>query len=199
MRVLVTETDQYGSDAVAAELTHAGHQVVRCVAEDGPAFPCHGLTEGSSCPVDGVVDVVVTVRNHPYPRRTAREDGVVCALRRHIPLVVTGTQPINPFAEWTTVHAEHDVVAACEDAAAAPLRRHSEIATAEVVRLLGDETAGAVAHRRGKRIVVTLNLPDSVTNEEAHRIAVRVAAAVHGFDPHAANLDVQLPDHEANR
>lgn len=193
MRILVTETDRHGSDGVASTLAAAGHDVVRCTDTDASAFPCRGLIEGQSCPVDRGVDVVVTARCAPYPRRTAREDGVVCALRRHIPLVVTGGQVENPFADWTTVEVAEgdDLAAACELAAAAPLRRHSEIATAEVVRLVGDDTAGAVVHRRDGRCVVSLVLPESVGGDVAHDVAVRVADVVRAFDPTATNLDVR--------
>lgn len=190
MRILVTETDRHRSNAVGAQLEHDGHTVVRCRDQNDRAFPCRELVEPGTCPVEDGVDMVVTVRSHPYPRPTAREDGVVCALRRHIPLVVAGTDALNPFGPWTAGTAGPDVVAACEAAAAAPLEQHSAIATTELRRQVNDASASAVVHRRDGRIVVTLALPDAVDATAAHRVGVRVAGAVRAFDPYAAKLDV---------
>ena len=54
------------------------------------------------------------------PGPTPFEDGVSCALRHHVPLVVAGTTALNPFDDWTTVTAgDDDIVEACERAGSA--------------------------------------------------------------------------------
>jgi hypothetical protein len=120
VRVLVLETNRRAADHAIAELRGAGHQVVRCHEVGLPAFPCNALCNNGVCELDasGGVDIVLDYRAHPLPRPTAYEDGVSCALRHHVPLVVVGTSALNPFDKWTAAIAGDDeIVAACEAAA----------------------------------------------------------------------------------
>ena len=117
MRVLVVESDRRAADEAITDLQAAGHRVVRCHEADLPAFPCNALCDQGSCPLETKerVDVVLDFRAHPYPKPTSFEDGVSCALRHHVPLVVAGTSALNPFDKWTTVIADgHNAVEACE-------------------------------------------------------------------------------------
>jgi hypothetical protein len=198
MRVLVIETDRHAADDAIAALGAAGHEVVRCHDPHQAAFPCNALRDDRACPLDGGggVDVVLTVRAHPHPRPSAFEDGVTCALRRHIPLVVAGRSALNPFQHWTAdVADDDDVVTACDRAAAAPIAALSEPATAEVRRLLdvhgveGGDTAQAVVHRRRERLVASLDLPP-VPASVAEMAAVRVAGVLRAADPTAEIVDV---------
>ena len=113
MRVLISEANPKSADAVAAELRAAGHEVVRCHAEGAPVFPCSGLA-GIGCPVDDGVDVAVTVRAHPRSTPSPTEDGVICALRRRVPVVVAGSTLFQPFSGFdvTEVDDATDIVAA---------------------------------------------------------------------------------------
>ncbi len=113
------------ADATVRQLTKAGHRVFRCHEPGKPEFPCRALAGDGPCPLsDPGVDVAVTVRTHPDTRPTVREDGVACALRAHVPLVVAGRVMLNPYEEWADeVVEDGDVVAACERVVSAPSRR----------------------------------------------------------------------------
>ncbi|MEL7207893.1 MAG: hypothetical protein AAGK32_06615, partial [Actinomycetota bacterium] len=118
MRVLVTESDPGRIPEAVRELVDAGHDVVRCTEVGEASFPCSAIADGS-CPLDETTDVVLAIRARPHPKPTAGEAGVTCALRNGVPLVVTGTPGLSPFAPWTTatVTDEDDLTAVLESAA----------------------------------------------------------------------------------
>lgn len=196
MRILVTETDAGAAVPAERQLVAAGHEVVRCRADDGPAFPCAGLEPGG-CPVEGGVDVALTVRTGPPEQPTAREDGAVCALRRHVPLVVAGPPGPDPFEGWATVRVDdQDLVAACEAAAAADVERLSVVAREEATRSLqrrGHEPVGvdAITRRTARELKVEVALPDSVGEREADAIAVAVADRLRSVEPTIPVIDVR--------
>jgi hypothetical protein len=120
MNVLLLESDAHAADEAAARLRAAGHQVERCHEVGLPAFPCNGLLDGGECPLDrGPIEVALVVRSHPWPRPSTLEDGVVCALRRGVPLVVAGRALLNPYVDWAAavVDGVEDVVEAIEKVA----------------------------------------------------------------------------------
>ncbi len=91
MDVLVLETEPGSADWTTDELTDRGHRVSRCHEPGRPAFPCRALEGQGPCPLsDPGIDVAVTVRAHPGTRPSPREDGVACALRARVPVVVAG-------------------------------------------------------------------------------------------------------------
>jgi hypothetical protein len=196
MRILVTETHAEAALPATRQLVEAGHEVVRCRADDGPAFPCAGLEPGG-CPVEGGIDVALTVRSGPPTQPTAREDGAVCALRRHVPLVVAGPAGPNPFEGWSTVAVdERDLVAACEEAAASDIARLSDAARAEARRFLakrGHDVDGVEAHTRrsAHELKVELTLPDTLSGPESDAVAVSVADAVRALEPTIPVIDVR--------
>jgi hypothetical protein len=198
MRILVLESDRRAGDDVIDDLRSAGHEVVRCHERDLPVFPCAGLTDGGACPLDEPVDVAVTVRAHPYPRHTAYEDGVICALRHRVPLVVAGKSALSPFAPWTTEHADDgNVVAACERAAVRPVPAPSEAVTDEARRLataagLAPETVNAAVVKRSGRLAVDIEVPAAASRELRHSIAVRAAGLARTFDRYADGVDVTV-------
>src|SRR5262249_13858505 len=101
MNVLVTDSERGAGDTARDELTAAGHTVMRCHAAGAAPFPCKALEAGGTCPLDATtVDVVLAVRRHPRSQPARHEDGVACALRRHIPLVVAGSEILNPYADY---------------------------------------------------------------------------------------------------
>jgi hypothetical protein len=196
MRALVVGTLPEAVRRVEEQLQGAGHDVVRCHGESEAAFPCAGLADGGSCPLDGVpVDVAVTVRDRPWEQPSPFEDGAVCALRQHIPLVAVDAA-VNPFEAWTTraVESGDDVVAACEDAASAPLAQHSKLATEaarEVIARHGFEPANvtAVVRRRQGALKVTVELPDPAAGLRG-MIASRVVTALRKVDGASRGIDV---------
>jgi hypothetical protein len=68
MRVLLLEGDPGAAAGAAAELAEAGHELSRCHEAGAPAFPCRGLAEPGTCPLEREhIDVAVVVR--PARRR----------------------------------------------------------------------------------------------------------------------------------
>ena len=122
MDVLVLESESGAADSTIEKLTNGGHRVFRCHEPAQPEFPCRALAGEGPCPLsDPGVDVAVTVRTHLDTRPTVREDGVACALRVHVPLVVAGRDMLNPYEEWADeVVEDGDVVAACEASSRRP-------------------------------------------------------------------------------
>ena len=196
MRILVTETDAEAALPAERQLVAAGHEVVRCRADDGPIFPCAGLEPGG-CPIEGGIDVALTVRTGPPEQPSPREDGVVCALRRHVPLVVAGPPGPNPFEGWATVTVDDaDLVAACEAAAAADVERLSVVARDEAVKALqrrGHEPAGVdvITHRSAHHLKVQVAMPEAVSDREADAVAVAVAERLRAVEPTIAVIDVR--------
>jgi hypothetical protein len=96
MRVQMTEATFGESAPVAAALRAAGHEVTACHGDTGI---CLALQPGRRCPLDTVasVDLMVDVRGQE-PELTAREFGVVCALRDRVPVAVIGADPTVPPA-----------------------------------------------------------------------------------------------------
>lgn len=197
MKVLVMEAEEGTAGAVIDQLRAAGHEVLRC-HDGGPAFPCLGLAGETRCPVSEVgVDVAVTVRANPRSQPTPLEDGVVCALRQHVPLVVAGRVVLNPYGDWAAEAVEDgDVVGAVERAAAAPLRRHGEVAQAAWDATLdarGLERRGAVTvQRREGGLVVTVALTDPIDRDAADMASVRMLAALRELDPYSARVDLRV-------
>jgi hypothetical protein len=201
MHVLVVESDRHAAGAAVTDLQAAGHHVVRCHEEDLPAFPCNALCDQGSCPVDrdASVDVVLDYRTRPYPRPTAFEDGVTCALRRHIPLVVAGTSALNPFDRWTTAiaMADEDIVTTCERAARTPIERLAAPARNEVRRRLrlqpGVAEATDVVVRRsgGGQLDAVVHLPEEAA-EIDDELAVAVAGVLRAEDRFASRVNVAI-------
>ncbi len=202
MRVLVLETSRMASARAERALEAAGHEVVRCHEPGKWGSACKALEDGT-CVLAGV-DVALTVREPPFPRAAPFEDGVTCALRSHVPLVVAGNPVLNPFERWATEVLDRgdDIVAGCERAAAAPLPRHGELAT-EALRTvlelhgLDPAEAEAVVHRRQSVLRVTLHTPQPLSRALAEVAAVRVIAAVRELDHDAVGIDVTVAGADA--
>jgi hypothetical protein len=198
MRVLVVGSAPVSIRRAADRLERAGHDVVRCHDDHGPAFPCAALREERGCPLEvDVVDVVLDVHDVVAATPSPYEDGAACGVREHIPLVVA-TPGEHPYERWTTHRAvrDDDIVAACEQAARAPSARHSEIAGAAVrdsLTLAGIHPEGAHAsvQRRDGSLHVLLTLPDHPEGLES-MIVARVISAVRAYDDRARGVDVTI-------
>jgi hypothetical protein len=198
MDVLVVEAEPGAAAPAAARLEAAGHRVHRCHEVGAAAFPCVGLTDAGACPFDGApIDVALTVRTGAGGAPTAFEDGLRCALRRRLPVVVWGGDP-GPLAGVTgTIVAGSgaDVVAVCE-AAAREASEHARVAGEMLRRTLekaGIDPRGAAARvsRHEGRLTVLLDVPPGLPARLLDVIAVRVTAALREYDPHAAGIDVK--------
>jgi hypothetical protein len=199
MNALVLESEPNAADATIELLTNAGHSVFRCHEPGKPEFPCRALAGEGPCPLSGPgVDVAVTVRTHPDTRPTVREDGVACALRAHVPLVVAGRDVLNPYEEWADeVVEDGNVVAACERVVSAPSRDHSEVARdalREAVRRRAGSAgdSDALVWRDHDRLRVRLEGLDDPDGSSWGLVAADVAAALRAFDAHIPKIDISF-------
>ena len=198
MNVLLLGSDTGAADAAESRLRDAGHRVSRCHDAGEPAFPCKDLDGG--CPLDAEqVEVALLVRDADGAEPTPAEDGARCALRRHLPLVVSSASGTSPFDEWAaeTVTDEAAAVAALERAHRAPLKRHSEVALEAFVDALGVagvDADGATAEvtRTGTDLRVELRLPREVETRVAETASVRAVGAVRAIDPFPTTIDVNV-------
>jgi len=196
-RVLLLSSDDVPMTDIEGELVAAGFDVRRCHQAGKPAFPCNGLA-GDICPLelDGGVDVVLDVRQHPWPTPTRREIGVLCALRSDVPVAVV-SRYCHPFEDWATatLHPEGDVVegtrAALRDALA-PHRRAIGDAVRSVLEVHG---VGAtpftvdVERRQGRvRVSIGTDAPCAIHG----MIAARAAVALRRFDRNATALEIEV-------
>lgn len=189
MRVLVIgETDDATVDGAATVLGDAGHEVVRC--DDDAGHLCRGMPGAEGCPVDDGVDIAVTLGRPADGGLVA--DGVRCAVRHFVPLVTVGapdglTDAVDGAvptlrAEWSPSLGDA-VVAAAE----APLPRHSELASAELRRVLARHDveapdAEAVVRRAAGDLRIELRPYVEVDDRVAQAAAVRVAAVLRSYD-----------------
>lgn len=117
MRILVTEATFDESREIAAALRDLGCRVSPCHVRSGV---CRALAPGGTCPLDEAdrPDLAVDVRG-AEPGLTAREFGVVCALRKRVPVVMTTARdtggPVVPpgFEDRVTACPPEDLFEAC--------------------------------------------------------------------------------------
>ena len=199
MDVLVLESEPGSADWAIDELTDRGHRVSRCHERGRPAFPCRALAGEGSCPLsDPGIDVAVTVRAHPGTRPAPREDGVACALRARVPLVVAGRVAFNPYEEWADeVVEDGDVVGACERVAVAPSRAHTHVAQTALREALRRRAgsavcADAVVFRNRLGLRVGLEGVDRLDRKIRGLVAAEVAAALRKFDAQTPRIDISL-------
>jgi hypothetical protein len=207
LRVLLTEDAPNYGDEAEERLVAAGHDVVRCTDVGAPAFPCAGLIDMKTCPLrKGVVDVTLAVRHVPRTAPARSEDGVLCSLRHHVPVVVARNAASDPFEEWETeaIDDVSDVVEACERAARAVLVEHARIAASVASEVVERAQQTSVEARFVKALLVAVRRVNGRLDVEvraAHvpqamkdMIAARVTAALRDFDKDALGIDVGFVD-----
>ena len=200
MRVLILEGRAGAAGETITRLEQAGHSVSRCHDPNAAVFPCNGMVDGNQCPLDeDQVDVAVVVRDQGNPEPTASEDGVGCALRRHIPLVMVGQADSSPYWDHAVAFAPgpETAVAAVADAASAPLPKHDAAAEGALRDVLDrhgfpEVTASATVRRMGRDLMVTLRPGAALDKNVAEMASVRAVGAVRGVDPWAAKIDVTI-------
>lgn len=199
MRVLVIgQADDVVADGAVTVLGDSGHEVVRC--DDDTGHLCRGMPGASGCPVEGGIDIAVTLGNPADGGLVA--DGVRCAVRNFVPLVTVGERTGLADAvdgAVPTVRAElagslPDAVTA---AAATPLPRHSELASTELRSVLArhgvaGEGADAVVRRSAGELRVELRPRVEVDDRVAQAAAVRVAAVLRSYDHATSGVGVVL-------
>ena len=197
LNVLVLESDPGAAAAARHELNDAGHALHYCHDPGQGCFPCNALRDGRGCPFEAKpIDVVLDVRRRARTAPTVREDGVACAIRQHIPLVVAGPTVFSPYADYATELCQDTVgvVAACERAASAPLERHTAVAQDALDATLERRSLPADAHvgvfRRKGALHVAVTPGSEIDRATKNMIAVRIAAALRAIDRHASGIDV---------
>jgi len=175
MRILMTESDPRAGAEVEALLVDAGHEVLSCTGP-GQAFPCRGVA-GDACPLDEGVAVAVSAPGSIPPEPKAGDVGVICVLRRHLPLVVVAPDG----------HA--DLLVEVERAAAAPLADHTEALRVEVRKELGPEADASVV-RAGTGLLVTIDVPAGTDPQTVEAVAVKAKGTIRRIDPWATIIDV---------
>lgn len=117
MDVLVLEHRRGAARSAVDELEAAGHRVHACHEPGEPAFPCRGVVDPTTCPLEGPVDVALVVRHRSHPTPSATESGVSCALRLGVPVVEDGPSALDPFEPWITARVgTGSVIETCERA-----------------------------------------------------------------------------------
>ena len=196
-RVLLLSSDDEPTTDLEDELAGAGFDVRRCHRAGSPAFPCNGLG-GETCPLalGGGVDVVLDVRQHPWPAPTMREIGVICALRAAVPVVVVSRHG-HPFEAWatTTLYPDADVLAGMRQAlhdSLAPHRRAIGDAVRAVLEVHGYGESPFIVdveRRQGRvRVSIGLDVPDEIHG----MVATRSAVALRGLDRNATALEIEV-------
>ncbi len=200
MRIVVLESDPGSAGAVRAGLEQAGHTVVRCHDPQRPTFPCAGIEQ--ECPLDGPgADAAVVVRSAARQTPTGYENGVTCAVRQRVPLVVVSPTGASPYARYAEAVLDGEdvgaVVAAVAQAATGRSAGHEAAATAAVHQVLAhhgiEHLAGGIAvevRRSPVGLDVRLRLAPEVSPALRGELADRVHAAVRAYDPAAHRLDV---------
>jgi hypothetical protein len=210
LNVLVLESDRGAAYRACEELEAAGHTVLRCHEPRARAFPCNAIADGHECPLDATdVDVALVVRPRPRPQPAPLEDGAACAIRRHVRLVVGGSRALDPYDEYAVEVLDRgfDVVAACERAAAAPLRTHTAAAAAALSETLEHHGVSAspevTVRRQHGALVIHVAGAGGLDERTKSMAAIRMMAAVRAFDHDSKGIDVAFDsavvDHSSSR
>ena len=186
--ILFSETITTAAALAAQELRAAGHTVHRCHYERDHGVRCTAL-RGGSCPLDiAPIDVAVTVRAVDGTAAMPADDGVLCAIRHKVPVVVAGDVRRHPFEDLPHIRAyAGESILSAVDAATAVLPEHSLVATAEARRRAGDDAIATVSRRDAR-----LHADVQATSDHPERVGVRVAGALRAFDPHVRGIDVEV-------
>lgn len=196
--VLVLENGPGGARAAIEQLEAAGHRVHRCHDAGQPSFPCRGVVDAASCPLDGPIDVALIVRHHVHPQPSPLEDGVSCALRAGIPVVEEGPSIRDPYEPFITSRVTGTSVAeACEEAVAIGYRPLTEDILARCGPLFassGIDTAQVGCHVElaWPRLLVHIEVPKPVSSGTREALAVRALDAVRAGRRTFGTVNVQV-------
>lgn len=204
MEILMTQLRDERSQWVADTLRAGGHAVTTCDGDHGT----HGGTfasaalRGDDCPVDSrPVDLAVHVPEDPDAVPGIEDEGVLCALRQHIPLIVVadGAAAVAPegagYVSWAAAVCGPDTLeSTLVEVAAAPLELHTTAATEaanDVLEAHGvDASYEAVVRRVHGRVHVELVADRAVPSDVAETAAVRAHDAVRLVDEKNLSVDV---------
>lgn len=195
MRVLLTESAPGAADEPERQLREAGYDVSFChpdhrAEEDG----CVVLRGIGHCPLrtDPDIGLVVDVRAPEAPTLpTAREFGACCALRHHVPLVVTGPVETDrfPWSQASALCTAEEVAGVCErltQPVEEVMRRDAERVAREALQANGFDgvVEATIAHAAGSTAVFlhVLGLSDGMARAEAAGLVREVLSGRKGQD-----------------
>lgn len=207
MRVLLTESTPGAADEPEQRLREAGYDISFCrpdhrADKDG----CVVLRGIGHCPLrtDADIRLVIDARPPDAPTLpTEREFGACCALRHHVPLVVTGPADTQrfPWADAAVICTSEELVGTCSrltQPVDEALRRDAERVASETLRAHGyhPDIDIAIARAAGSTAIFVhvLGLSDSIARAET---AGRVREALSGHrDLDEAVTVVMVPDQD---
>jgi hypothetical protein len=199
LKIVLAGSSGPGDAAIFDALTASNHEVAQC------HDPAHGSTcavvAGAACPMDGDVDVAVVplVAAGAAP---AQADGVGCAVRASIPVVVVGHGAPGPFqaVAAATANQPGDVVTACERAASGVTDMHSAVAA----QALGEriDSLGLPAESAARLSASVRRTPTGLRLEFTHdgllspgvaeRVGLQVLAALRQSDERARGISLAI-------
>jgi len=195
MDILIADDTSPAAIDVARALEAHGHVVRTCRDPEMSGGPPCAALRGAECPLDAhPVDVAVSIGSEAVDHLG---DGALCAIRRHIPLVLL--DPRNDrLKRWAAAVAPAFHVAdAVREVNEAVLPMHSLLAWRTVRdelsrQSLDESTVGVDVRRRDGGLVVDLFVDGSLTRGEAEKLAVHVVQGLRLYDPWARAIDVLL-------
>ena len=190
MRIAMIQSDPSAGARAQTLLEDAGHEVLTCVDDVGTPFPCRGVA-GGTCPLAAGAVVAVSAPASLPPEPQAGDIGLICAMRRHLPLVVVAPDGVGWRGARVRSVTADDLVAAVEEAASAVLPVHTG-AVLDEVRSVAGEAASAAVTRSAEGLEVLVELPEDIDDRAAEKIAVRAQAAIRRVDPWAPTVDVRI-------
>jgi hypothetical protein len=177
-------------------LQASGAQVLRC--HDNADGTLCTLVAGHGCPADQDPDVAV-VPVIPAGGAPSLGDGVGCAVRSSIPVVVIGHSAPGPYAAVAAGSADgvHDMVAACRAAIDGATEAHTAVAVgalADRCAALGIDPSAcrAEVRRTDSGLRLEVGLGDTLDRHAGERVALQVLAAVRRFDPRPGGVSLAV-------
>jgi len=198
VQVLMSEITSDRARTAVSVLEAHGHEIVTCGDGTPRALPCAAL-RGESCVLSAhSVDVALHVEG-PQPPGLG-DEGLLCAIRSFVPVVVATTEPgipSEPFGPWAAAICDlHDLDEALVAAAAAPLEAHGAAATRAANAVLASAGMApawrAVVRRERRRLRVELISDEPIDADLCARSAVRAEGAIREIDGVTPTIDVEI-------
>lgn len=193
----MTETETEGAQIAAEVLRGRGHKVVTCGDGTRRALSC-AVLRGAECPLD-VADVDVSVHVERPEPLGLDDQGVICAIRRHIPVVVAAGPRAAGSTELRTwaaaVSSLDELETTVKSVAASALAAHASVAAEAANRQAagaGSQPCWRAEARRSGQGRIRLELITDEPSPPSKRLdaSVRAVGALRKLDPRTPVLDV---------
>ena len=199
MKVVLAGSAGPVDDPVIAALREGGAEITSCHHPDDGTM-CT-MVAGHACPMDAHAEVAVVplLAAGAAPHQA---DGVGCAVRSSVPVVVVGRGAPGPFGAIAAAVADgpDDVVAVCRTAIDGATMAHTRVAQdaldARTDSLgIDPEAASALVasvrrNETGLRLEIRTN--GKLEPRTGERLGLQVLAAVRAFDPRAKGVSLAV-------